>query len=90
MAVVSSGSSLRRSTPVGSVWDNHDDCYSTDTLLSSLSDDILEAVPQTVEECRSPWTPPLEAATVDLGDSEPWNFDAIADAISSPIESQED
>jgi hypothetical protein len=33
----------------------------------------------------------LEAATVDLlGDSEPWNFDAIADAISSPVESQED
>jgi hypothetical protein len=33
----------------------------------------------------------LETATVDLlGDSEPWNFDAIADAISSPVESQED
>jgi hypothetical protein len=91
MAAVSSGSSSRRSTPVGSVWDNHDDCYSTDTSLSSLSDDILEAVPQIGEDCRSPWTTPLEAATVDLlGDSEPWNFDAIADAISSPIESQED
>ncbi|TAQ83756.1 hypothetical protein B7494_g7916 [Chlorociboria aeruginascens] len=91
MAVVSSGSSSRRSTPVGSVWDNHDDCYSTDTSLSSLSDNILEAVPQAGEDCRSPWTTPLEAATVDLlGDSEPWNFDAIADAISSPIESQED
>jgi hypothetical protein len=90
-AAVSSGSSSRRSTPVGSVWDNHDDCYSTDSSLSSLSDDILEAVPQTGEECRSPWTTPLEAATVDLlGDSEPWNFDAIADAISSPIESEED
>jgi hypothetical protein len=45
MAVVSSGSLSRRSSPVGSVWDNHDDCYSIDTSLSSLSDDILEAVP---------------------------------------------
>jgi hypothetical protein len=91
MAVVSSGSSSRRSTPVGSVWDNHDDCYSTDTSLSSLSNDILEAVPQTGEDCHSPWTTPLEAATVGLlGDSEPWNFEAIADAISSPVESQED
>jgi hypothetical protein len=91
MATVSSGSSSRRSTPVGSVWDNHDDCSSTDTSLSSLSDDILEAVPQAREDCPSPWTTPLEAATVDLlGDSEPWNFDAIADAISSPISSQED
>ena len=91
MAVVSSGSLSRRSTPVGSVWDNHKDCYSTDTSLSFLSDDILEAVPQTGEECRSPWTTPSEAATVDLlNDSNPWNFDAIADAISSPIESQED
>jgi hypothetical protein len=91
MAVVSSGSSSRRSTPVGSVWDNHDDCYSTDTSLSSLPDDILEALPQTGEDCHSPWTPPLEAANVDvLGDSEPWNFDAITDAIPSPIEPQED
>jgi len=82
MAVVSSGPSSRRSTLVGSVWDSHDDCYSTDTSLSSLPDDVLEAVPS---------TPPLEAATVDLlGYSEPWNFDAIADAISSPIKSQED
>jgi hypothetical protein len=33
----------------------------------------------------------LEAANVDLlGDSESWNFDATADTISSPIESQED
>jgi hypothetical protein len=32
----------------------------------------------------------LEAATVDvLNDSEPWNFDTIADAISSLIKSQE-
>ena len=91
MAVVSSGSLSRRSTLVGSVWDNHDDCYNTDTSLLSLSDDILEAVPQARKDCRSPWTSLLEAATVGLlGDSEPWNFDAIADAISSLIESQED
>jgi hypothetical protein len=91
ITAVFSGSSSRRSTPVGSVWDNRDDCYSTDTSLSSLSEDILEAVPQVGENFHSPWTTPLEAATVDLlGDSEPWNFDAIADAISSPIESQED
>ncbi|KAG9231523.1 hypothetical protein BJ875DRAFT_498260 [Amylocarpus encephaloides] len=65
--------------------------HTTDTSLSSLSDDILEAVPQAGEDCRSPWTTPLEAATVDLlSDSESWNFDAIADTISSPIESQED
>ncbi|KAF2793861.1 hypothetical protein K505DRAFT_35030 [Melanomma pulvis-pyrius CBS 109.77] len=91
IVAMSSGSSSRRSTPVGNVQYNYDDCYSTDTSLSSLSDNILEAVPQTGEECRSPWTTPLEAATIDLlGDSEPWNFDAIADAISSSIESQED
>ena len=88
---MSSGSSSRRSTSVGGVWDNHEDCYSTDTSLSSLSDDIFEAATQAREDCRSPWTTPSEAATVDLlGDSEPWNFDAIADAMSSPIESQED
>jgi hypothetical protein len=80
MTVVSSGSSSRRSTPVGSVWDNHDDYYSTDTSLSSLSDDILEAVPQSEEECSCPWTTPLEAASIDLlGDSpvepqEDWNL----------------
>jgi hypothetical protein len=45
IVVESSGSLSRRSTLVGSVWDNHDDCYSTDTSLSSLLDDILEAVP---------------------------------------------
>jgi len=91
LAAVSSGSSPRRSTPVGGVWDNHEECYSTDTSLSSLSDDILEAAPQAREDCRSPWTTPSEAATVDLlSDSDPWNFDAIAYAMSSPIESQED
>jgi hypothetical protein len=91
MAVVPSDSSSRHSTPDGNVWDNHDDCYSSDTSLSSLSNDILEAVPLSEKGCRSPSTTLLEAATVDLlGDSEPWNFDAIADAISSPIESQED
>jgi hypothetical protein len=42
---VSSGSSSCRSTPGGSVWDNRDDCYSIDTSFSSLSDNILEAVP---------------------------------------------
>jgi hypothetical protein len=82
IAVVSSGSSSCPSTSVGSVWDNHDGCYSTDTSLSSLSGDILEAVP---------WTTPLEAATVDpFGDAEPWNVDAIADAVSSPISSLEE
>jgi hypothetical protein len=87
MAVVSSGPSLCRSNPVGSVWDSHGDCYVTDSSLSSLPDEILEAVSQTGEECRSPWTPGLEAATVELlGDAEPWNLDAI----SSPLESQED
>jgi hypothetical protein len=36
-------------------------------------------------------TIPSEAATVDLlDDSEPWNFDAIVDTISSHIEPQED
>jgi hypothetical protein len=45
IAAVSSGFLSRHSTLVGSVWDNRDDCYSTDTSLSSLSDDILEAVP---------------------------------------------
>ncbi|KAI9739317.1 MAG: hypothetical protein M1834_007530 [Cirrosporium novae-zelandiae] len=70
IVAVSSGSSSHRSTPVGSVWDNHDDYW---------------------RELSLPWTISLEVATVDLfGDSEPWNFDAIADAISSPIESQED
>jgi hypothetical protein len=54
MAAVSSRSSLRRSTPVGSVWDNCNNCYSTDTLLLSLSDDILKVVPQAGEDCRSP------------------------------------
>jgi len=91
LVAVSSGCSSRRSTPVGGVWDNHGDCYSTDTSLSSLSDDILEAAPQAGEDCRSLWTTPFEAATVDHhGDSEPWNFDTIADTISSPISSQED
>jgi hypothetical protein len=90
MAVVSSGSSCR-STPDNSVWDKHDDCYSTDTSLSSLPGDILEAVPQTGEGCHSPWTIPLGGTTVDpFGDAEPWNVDANADAISSPISSQED
>ncbi|XTI82193.1 hypothetical protein V2W45_1463751 [Cenococcum geophilum] len=75
MAAVSSGSLLRRSTPIGSAWDNHEDCYSTDTSLSSLSDDVPEA------------TTPLEATTVDLlSDSEPWNFNAITDAIFSPVD----
>jgi hypothetical protein len=33
----------------------------------------------------------LEAATVDpFGDAEPWNVDAIADAVSSPISSLEE
>jgi len=91
LAAVSSGSSSRRSTPVGGFWDSHEDCFSTDTSLSSLSDDILNAEPQAGEDCRSLWTTPFEAATVDLhGDSEPWNFDTIADTISPPIESQED
>jgi Chromo (CHRromatin Organisation MOdifier) domain len=90
MAGAFSSSSSHRSTLDGSVWDNCDDCYSTDTSLSSLSDNILKAVPQTGEDCHFPWTTRFEAATVDLlEDSEPWNFDAIADAISSPIESQE-
>jgi len=83
IAVVSSGSSSRRNTLVSSIRDNHDNCYSTDTSLSSLSNDILEAVPQTKEDCYSPWTTSLEAATADLfSDSELWTFDRIADAIS--------
>jgi hypothetical protein len=72
MAAVSSGSSSPHSTLDGSVWDNCDDCYSIDTLLLSLSDNILEAVSQTGEDCHSPWATLLEAATVDvLNDSEP-------------------
>jgi hypothetical protein len=91
MAVVSSGSSSCRSTPDGSVWDKHDDCYSIDASLSSLPDDNLEAVPQTREGCHSPWTIPLGATTVDsFGDAEPWIVDANADASSSHISSQED
>ncbi|PVH69468.1 hypothetical protein DL98DRAFT_598639 [Cadophora sp. DSE1049] len=91
MAVVSSDTSSRHSTLDGNVWDNHDDCYSTDTSLSSLPDDILQAVTQTGEDCHMPWITPSKPATVDLLDnSEPWNFGAIVDAISSPIEPQED
>jgi hypothetical protein len=91
MAVVSSGSSSRRSTPSDDVWDKHDDSYSINASLSSLPDDILEAVPQTGEGCHSPWTLPLGATTIDpFGDAERWNVDANADAISSPISSQED
>ncbi|KAH6670215.1 hypothetical protein B0J14DRAFT_703182 [Halenospora varia] len=58
---------------------------------SSCRNNILEAVTQTGEDCRLPWTTLSEAATVDLPDnSKPWNFDAIAGAFSSLIKSQED
>jgi hypothetical protein len=60
-------------------------------ILHSLSENILKAVLQARDDFHSPWTTLLEAATVDpLSDSEPWNFDMIADTISSPIKSQED
>jgi hypothetical protein len=91
MAVVSSGSSSCRSTPDGSVRDKHDDCYSIDTSISSLSDDILEAVPETGEDCHSPWATPPEATTVELfADAKPWNLNANADDISSLISSLEE
>ena len=88
IAVVSSGSLSRHSTLVSSIWDNRDNYYNTDTSLSSLLDDILNAVPQAREEYRPPWIILLKAATIDLlSDSEPWNVNAIADAISFPIKS---
>jgi hypothetical protein len=91
MAVVSSGSSSCRSIPNGSVWDKYDDCYSIDISLSSLLDDILEAVPETGEDCHPPWTTPPEATTVELfGDAKPWNLDANADTISSLLSSREE
>jgi hypothetical protein len=72
MAVVSNSPSSRRSTPIGSAWDSHNNYYSMDTPLSSLPDNVLKAASRTREDCRSPWTTPLEPATVDLlGDSEP-------------------
>ena len=52
MAVVCSSSSSCRSTPDD--WDTPDDCYSIDTSLSSLLDEICKAVPQTGEGCHSP------------------------------------
>jgi hypothetical protein len=87
---VSSSSLLHYSTPVSSIWDNYKNCYNTDTSLSSLPDDILEVAPQARADCHSPWITLSEAAIVNLGNSKPWNFNAIIYAISSPIKSQED
>ncbi len=41
------------STQDDSVWDEHDDCSSTDTTLSSLSSDLFEVIPETREDCHS-------------------------------------
>ncbi|KAF4637868.1 hypothetical protein G7Y89_g201 [Cudoniella acicularis] len=51
---VDSSSLLCGSTSDDNVWDKHDDRQSTDTSLSSLSDDHLEAFPQTGGGCDSP------------------------------------
>src|SRR4051794_6174293 len=57
--------------------------------IINWADEVVDD-PVFPEDCRSPWTTLSEAATVDLlSDSEPWNFDAIAYAIFSLIEFQE-
>jgi hypothetical protein len=86
MEGVDSSSSLCGSTSDDNVWDKHDDRQSTDTSLSSLSNDHLEAFPQTGGGCDSPWTTPSEVTDDLFSDAESWNFDANADAISFPIE----
>jgi hypothetical protein len=86
MEGVDSSSSLCGSTSDDNVWDKHDDRQSTDTSLSSLSDDHLEAFPQTGGGCDSPWITPSEVTDDLFSDAESWNFDANADAISFPIE----
>ena len=45
IAVIFSNFSSHYNTSISNVWDNHDNCYNTDTSLSSLSDDIFEVVP---------------------------------------------
>jgi hypothetical protein len=50
---VASRSSSYGSTLDDSVWDQHDDRHSTNISLSSLSDGILEAFPQTREDYDS-------------------------------------
>jgi Chromo (CHRromatin Organisation MOdifier) domain len=85
MTRAASGSSLC-STSDDSIWDKHDNRHSTNTSLSCLSDDILEAFTQTGEGCHSPRTNPSEVTDDLFGDAKSWNFDANADTISSPIE----
>ena len=53
MEEVASRSSSCGSTLDDSVWDQHDDRHSTNISLSSLSDGILEAFPQTREDYDS-------------------------------------
>jgi hypothetical protein len=86
MEEVASRSSLCSSTLDDSVWDQHDDRHNTDTSLSSLSDGILEAFPQTGEGCDSPWITPSEMTDDLFGDAESWNFDENTDAVSLPTE----
>jgi hypothetical protein len=65
-AAAFSSSTLCPSTQGDSVWDEHDDCSSTDTSLSSVSSDLFEAVPETRENCHSPWSGPSETTTVEI------------------------
>jgi hypothetical protein len=91
IVVISSDFLLYRGTLINSIWNNHDDYYNTDTSLSSLSDDILEIVPQTGKDYYSPWITLLEITTINLLDnSESWNFNVITNTIFSPISFQED
>jgi hypothetical protein len=91
MEEAASRSSSCGSTLDDNVWDQHDDHHSTDTSLSSLPDGILEAFPQTEGGCDSPWITPSEVTDDLFGDTESWNFDENADAVSLPTESvQED
>ena len=86
LAAISNGSSSRCNTPIGSFWDNHEDCFNTDTSLSSLSNNILNIKPQTGEDCHSLWTTLFEATTINLyNNSKLWNFNIIVNIISSPI-----
>lgn len=86
MEEVASGSSSSSNTSDDGVWDKHDDGHSTDTSLSSLSDDILEAFTQTEEGCDSPWMAPLEVTNDLFGNTESWKFNANPDVVSPSID----
>jgi hypothetical protein len=63
---VFSSSTSSYSTHGDSVWDEHDDCSSTDTSLSSLSSNLSETVPETRGDFHSPWSAPSEPTTVEI------------------------